>query len=260
MNVIIRNGECKHVTIHHYPDGQKNVTLDMEWFDNPKIPIAILCNIRDFDDLELLLCIIAALRKEDFFISRIDFKYLFGLRSDRSFEQGMPNYVRDVLMPIINNLQIPQIRMLMPHNFISNTNAYDFYPPMTGCTVIAADESASERHSFGACRAFFHKVRENGKIIDVSLCQEFHDEVEASPDYFPILIIDDLCDGGATFISIAECLMEHFPDRKRHLYVCHGLFTKGVDHVAHYYDKIITTNSYQDFDVHPKLQVLDIWS
>jgi hypothetical protein len=29
MIVTIRNGECKHVKIHHYPDGQKNVTLDM---------------------------------------------------------------------------------------------------------------------------------------------------------------------------------------------------------------------------------------
>lgn len=259
MNVTIRNGECRHVKIHHYPDGQKNVALDMEWFNNPKEPIAILCNIRDFDDLELLLCIVAALRKEDFFISRIDYKYLFGLRSDRSFERGMPNYARDVLCPILDNLSIPQKRILMPHNFAITNAAYDFYPPLTGCTVIGADESAINRNTFPICNKFFHKTREDGKI-KVSLRQEFYSCLEDSPDYFPILIVDDLCDGGATFISIAEYLMEHFPDRKRHLYVCHGLFTKGVDHVAAHYDKIITTNSYQNFDAHPKLEVIDVWN
>lgn len=43
------------------------------------------------------------------------------------------------------------------------------------------------------------------------------------------LMIDDLCDGGATFISIAKQIKEKVPDAKIGLAVTHGLFTKGKE-------------------------------
>lgn len=42
-----------------------------------------------------------------------------------------------------------------------------------------------------------------------------------------ILIVDDLCDGGMTFIKVAEKLKEFKPSQID-LYVSHGLFTKGL--------------------------------
>lgn len=41
-----------------------------------------------------------------------------------------------------------------------------------------------------------------------------------------ILIVDDLCDGGATFIKLAAALKGA---ADIHLYVSHGLFSKGID-------------------------------
>lgn len=265
MNVTIRNGQCDHVKIYVYPDGQRNVALDMEWFDNPKDGIDIHCNVRDFEELELLLCIMAALRKHDFFIRSIKFNYLYGMRSDRSFETGMPNYMRDVLAPVIQGMNIPHIYIEMPHSEAAtlSVNANDTIkcPSLEGYIAIGADESANERFDFMRTPDyFFHKTRSESGDISVTLKNEFYSKIETLPDHLPILIVDDLCDGGATFIAIAEYLKEHFPERKRHLYVCHGLFTKGVDHVAAHYDKIITTNSYQDFEPHPKLEIIDVWS
>lgn len=40
-----------------------------------------------------------------------------------------------------------------------------------------------------------------------------------------VLVIDDICDGGRTFTS----LVEHLPSVRRHLYVTHGVFSKGVE-------------------------------
>lgn len=42
-----------------------------------------------------------------------------------------------------------------------------------------------------------------------------------------ILIIDDICDGGATFIAIAKRLAECDP-KSIDLYVSHGIFSKGI--------------------------------
>jgi ribose-phosphate pyrophosphokinase len=58
------------------------------------------------------------------------------------------------------------------------------------------------------------------------------------------LIIDDLCDGGATFISIAQKLRSQIPDIKVDLYVTHGVFSKGRENLTNNgINSIYTTNS-----------------
>lgn len=54
-----------------------------------------------------------------------------------------------------------------------------------------------------------------------------------------LLVVDDLCDGGGTFLGLAEVLKPHTAD----LYVTHGLFTKGTKALAKAYQRIITTDS-----------------
>lgn len=59
-----------------------------------------------------------------------------------------------------------------------------------------------------------------------------------------ILIMDDICDGGATFIKAAQLLKEHKPNLIIGLYVTHGIFSKGRQHLLdNSIDVIYTTNS-----------------
>lgn len=44
-----------------------------------------------------------------------------------------------------------------------------------------------------------------------------------------ILIVDDICDGGMTFIKIAEALKAQYNIKEISLYVSHGLFTRGTE-------------------------------
>lgn len=62
-----------------------------------------------------------------------------------------------------------------------------------------------------------HKPREK-------LLSTLHEHL---PALGPLLIVDDICDGGATFIGIAKGLREAGA-QSVHLFVSHGLFTKGV--------------------------------
>ena len=58
---------------------------------------------------------------------------------------------------------------------------------------------------------------------------------ELIPPTYPLtdienfIIIDDICDGGATFVNIAKELKQLNPSAALHLVVTHGLFTKGFD-------------------------------
>lgn len=265
LPITIRHGECKHIKIHHYPDGQKNITLDMEYFNNPKMFIDIKCSIRNFSELEILLCIIAALRKNDFFIESIEFVYLFGMRSDRAFEPGMPNYFRDVIAPIINNLNIPRIVVLQPHSqhiigYLKNstptskwlfTNEFHLQDH-----IIIGGDSSTIYYDFFHLNYHFDKIRING-IPSIYLKKEFVAQINQVSSNLPILIYDDLCDGGATFIAEADYLKSIFPNRKAHLFITHAIFSKGIDIVADKFESIICTNSYQDID-HPKVQQIKV--
>lgn len=58
-----------------------------------------------------------------------------------------------------------------------------------------------------------------------------------------ILIIDDICDGGATFIMCANALKNINPDIDIHLAVTHGIFSKGLKSLK---DAGITVHWYND--------------
>ena len=52
------------------------------------------------------------------------------------------------------------------------------------------------------------------------------------------LIVDDICDGGATFNILAKSLKEDTPITKISLYVTHGIFSKGLDKLFENIDHI----------------------
>lgn len=53
------------------------------------------------------------------------------------------------------------------------------------------------------------------------------------------LVVDDLCDGGGTFLGLRGVI----PEAQLDLYVTHGLFTKGLDILFREFETIITTDS-----------------
>lgn len=57
------------------------------------------------------------------------------------------------------------------------------------------------------------------------------------------VIVDDICDGGRTFIELAKALKTRGA-RSVTLYITHGIFSQGVDVLRPYIDRIYTTNSF----------------
>ena len=51
------------------------------------------------------------------------------------------------------------------------------------------------------------------------------------------LVVDDICDGGGTFLGLAELLPE---THKKTLFVTHGIFSKGKSELQQKYDNIIS--------------------
>jgi ribose-phosphate pyrophosphokinase len=61
-------------------------------------------------------------------------------------------------------------------------------------------------------------------------------------DYVPrLLVVDDLCDGGGTFVGLGQVLDAKGFDTD--LYVTHGLFTKGTEVLHPWFQKIFCSDS-----------------
>lgn len=287
--LILRNNNASHAGLIEYPDGQLDVEVDLDYFD-VKTPVHIKCAIKYFSELEQLYCIVTALKKADRHIERLHFNYLFGMRSDRAFHDGGTNYFRDVVAPIVNNLifenNIPQCTLLFPHGTIAMNYLPRFaresnllFPDVANNPItIFGDKTAAQNWSqfvdpfdcHPEVHYYFDKVRKEHtdvQRIQITLQKDFYGKIQeklSENPLRPILIFDDMCDGGATFIRESEYLKEHFPNQQRILFVCHGLFSQGFEVIAKHFDKVITTNSYQDFyheqDEYPdKLQLIDVW-
>jgi ribose-phosphate pyrophosphokinase len=121
--------------------------------------------------------------------------------------------------------------------------------------VVFPDIGAFERYEYlkPESRFVFHKTRDplTGEITGHDYSYKDCMRIGVSgkdPSIFisrddRFLIIDDLCDGGATFLSIAKALRkihEHVPIT---LCVTHGVFSKGREHLMKQNIDLITTDS-----------------
>lgn len=110
--------------------------------------------------------------------------------------------------------------------------------------IVAPDQGASKK-----CEDFAKRVGAAGVIT----CAKKRDPktskiigfrvIDDVPPNADLLVLDDLIDGGRTFVEVAQELRKHNPSRLD-LAVTHGLFTKGTEVVTDIYDKVFTTNSY----------------
>lgn len=137
--------------------------------------------------------------------------------------------------------------------------------------VVSPDAGAVNRANAVAsvlgCKTIIHgeKRRDSndGSIIGTII----KDKDGNSPDLTDkkVLIVDDICDGGRTFIELAKVLRSHGA-KEVVLYVTHGIFSKGfdvfTDNGVLLIDRILTPNLFPDAVI-PSLPVQDVggfWS
>lgn len=111
--------------------------------------------------------------------------------------------------------------------------------------IVAPDEGAVERarqvaHHFDLPLFIARKKRdfETGKLLNFIP----PDNVAEMREFGNYLIVDDICDGGGTFIGLAEALANAGYTGRLDLYVTHGIFSKGLKELSNKFN-IITTNS-----------------
>ena len=83
------------------------------------------------------------------------------------------------------------------------------------------------------------EVRFAEKVDDPQTGRTTHTRVPDDIPAQPVLVVDDICDGGRTFLELAAALRDK-TRQPLYLYVTHGLFSKGLGELNARYAGIFT--------------------
>lgn len=278
LNLVYPERSDIKYEVHKFPDGQQNISLDSKPLEfasysllsNHANSVEIVSRLNNFRDLELIVCAVASLREARVKEIYLYVPYILGSRSDRKFSEGGNNYLKDVICPILNSLELESITTLDPHSDClemglkrykkqDNEALLQFFIDgqhnrFSATTVLISPDAGASKKIFKIAE----KINYKGEIITCSkdrdekgkLAKCIVPEIRTGLLDKEFVIIDDICDGGRTFINIAEIISKRIKTfgikPKIHLIVTHGIFSKGFSELSQYFDSIHCTNSYSD--------------
>ncbi len=236
-----------------------------------KPPVVIKSRLNNMEDMGLIICAAQALKNKKVKEIHLYIPYIMGLRSDRLFVEGGIRYIKDVLAPLINSQNFESVTCIDPHSDVAQNCINNFYSidnaPLVKFALehlyrfqrgqaikgnfqfFSPDAGASKKIYKVAEKLGYHdeiivcgKDRdENGKLTKTIIPDNWHFDKD-------IIIIDDICDGGGTFINLAKAIKETGLHKgKMYLVVTHGIFSKGLKELNEIFDGAFTTDSYRNF-------------
>lgn len=255
LNLINKGRSNIDYSISRFPDGEVQITLGE--FSH-KDEINVKCRITSAEELFLLMQVSDILVRHGMRFS-ISIYYLMGMRMDRVMSFDRP-YTLNMVVHILDNLGAYGIYLFCPHSntaldlfrFTSvaqiNPDKLDIMVNTTfkDYQIVLPDSGAVERADMDDIPegiVIGEKVRNvtTGKIESIKI---------KNPEVIngrPLLIEDDLCDGGGTFVGLAQAIREIDPKADVNIVVCHMVNSKGIENLSKNFNHVWFTNSYKDW-------------
>jgi ribose-phosphate pyrophosphokinase len=264
LNLIYQDQSDIKFTTMIFPDGQPHIKIEVATADvlNKKETLQLVSRVSNANDLMLLLLVKNTLDYMEFEAIELKISYLLAARMDRVMLDGEPFSLK-VIATILNQANFKKITIFDPHSEVSSaliersyttTNQLfvkdclqDYFKKNKATDYCLASPDA------GALKKI-HKLAQQLNITDVVECMKERDVKTGQLTNFKVFsenlhnktcfIIDDICDGGGTFIATAATLKK-LGTKKIVLVVSHGIFSRGckLENV----DEIYTTDSYKEF-------------
>lgn len=161
----------------------------------------------------------------------LELPYLPYARQDKDIS-NVATFSLHTFATLLNSLRFAEVKTFDPHNaelskkLINNLSItmpnYQHILWQLQAYPVFPDKGAALRYGAKLVDVVCDKIREplTGAITGISISGTI---INGS-----YLIIDDICDGGRTFIEVAKKLYEAGA-KEVHLYVSHGIFSKGLD-------------------------------
>ncbi|HAU8263216.1 TPA: ribose-phosphate pyrophosphokinase [Kluyvera intermedia] len=260
-----------------FPDGAVWLRVMSELPRFAQVMRVRVAAMRDMNDFMLLAQLTDAVRHvTDIAVSHLELAWLPWARQDRHMVSG-DSFALKVFANQLNVLNFDKVFLLDPHSDAAAA-------AINNSVVIAQEEclmkSETLRQAIRAGKLMLvapdagalkkiHNVAKASGARDYAILTKERDVTTGNLTGFAlvsgdvagkdVLIVDDLCDAGGTFIGSAQVLRDAGA-RSVSLYVTHGVFSKGVENLLNNgIDAIYTTTSFASSELRePRVEFIDI--
>lgn len=249
-----------------FPCGEVGFILEPGVIQLEGQDLLIQCNFESNDDLLAMAQAKDALDQIDSDSITLAIAYFPYSRQDRRCSEGEGHALK-MVANFINSLKFDKVVTLDAHSTVLEALVDRLVNvPQEVCAeglpkfdMLVAPDAGAEKKIFkhqqvvegGVSVITASKKRDsNGKITGVYVQNPW------TVADMNVCIVDDLCDGGATFLALAEQLRKHSPS-SLNLYVTHGMFTKGMEKLFETFDHIYVKNLRdKSLEAHGQITVL----
>jgi len=247
-----------------FSGGEPHIKLNVpEQAYGDQVSVIISIRLKTFNDLGLLAVAVDALKRELPQAELVLFTpYFPGARQDRIMVPGEPLTVK-VYADMINAMGFTGVVIMDPHSDVTPAllNKSHVLTNYNLVRSVISSESLDDYLLISPDAGSNKKI--SGVAKDLGLesesivrCDKDRDVATGKIKSFEVyandlegkdcIIIDDICDGGGTFLGLAQELKNKNAGRI-FLVVTHGIFSKGFDAFTNF-EKIYTTDSFLDLN------------
>lgn len=260
-NYNVPNPINKLVKFTHtiFPGGEPNIKIESDINEE----VTILAKITGSKKQTIidLACCVDACRRVGVKKINVVLPYFPGARQDRIISCGEALTVK-VYADIINSLKLDSILIIDPHSDVTPAllNNCQYTSGFPYIDKVLQDIGGKNFNlvipDFGATkklRKLFSKLKgydwlhivQGEKTRDINNKLSGFDIIGIHDSSYPYVIFDDICDGGGTFIGLANELPK---DSDKYLAITHGIFSKGIMELTKSFKKVYTTNSISELE------------
>ncbi len=224
--------------------------------------VIITNRIKNSDDLMLILLAKDALNLVGVDDVELFMPYIPYARQDRKCARG-ESFSLKVFCNILNQANFEKVHVLDPHSDVAPAliNNCEIGNNLGNVLTVAQDIGNKDKNKplivspdAGATKKV-NTIFENTFFFkDIVKCDKSRDLETGHLSNFNVyaddlegrscLIVDDICDGGRTFIGLAKALKEKGTGNL-YLFVTHGIFSNGFDELKKHFKEIYCTDSFK---------------
>lgn len=255
---VLKNfvGRIFEYKLTKFPAGELSITLlNVELFENNVFPLVIRFNFAGSDSIIELGLLVDAIRSVSEQQIHLRCDYFPASRHDRRMVEGdcfglqvYANFIKSMKFDSIatcDNHSDVLGGMFEPGKLKDNHQADIAYDYVKDADVLVSPDAGALKKIYklaNYCKLPVVCAQKNRDVLTGEIKETtIPDEIS---HYKKILVVDDICDGGRTFIELAKTIKDKNPSAELRLFVTHGIFSKGKEELSKYFSSIETHNDF----------------